>query len=55
MLKTFNTQHSLNKPECPYDNAVAKTTYKILKTQLINRRKFESLEILERELLFLIN
>ena len=29
---------------CPYDNAVAKATYKIIKTEFVNNRRFETLE-----------
>ena len=35
VLKTFNIQRSLSKNGCPYDNAVAEATFKILKTEFI--------------------
>ncbi|NPC91934.1 IS3 family transposase [Bacillus sp. WMMC1349] len=34
---------------CPYDNAVAEAAYKMIKTELVKKRHFESLEELQRE------
>ncbi|NPC92872.1 IS3 family transposase [Bacillus sp. WMMC1349] len=34
---------------CPYDNAVAEATYKIIKPEFVKKRHFESLEELQRE------
>jgi transposase InsO family protein len=55
ILKAFNIKRSLSKPGCPYDNAVAEATYKIIKTEFIRGRKFESLEQLKTELFDYIN
>lgn len=35
---------------CPYDNTVAETSYKILKTEFVNQMNFKSLCHLEIEL-----
>lgn len=35
---------------CPYDNAVAEATFKIIKTEFVKGRHFDSLEDLTREL-----
>jgi len=49
-LETFNIQRSLSMKGCPYDNAVAEATFKIIKTEFIKGRHFTSLEGLTREL-----
>lgn len=49
-LKTFNIQRSLSMKGCPYDNAVAEATFKIIKTEFVKGRHFSSLEELTREL-----
>ena len=41
---------SLSKKGCPYDNAVAEATYKIIKTEFAFNRIFGSFEELETEL-----
>ncbi|WP_425379737.1 IS3 family transposase [Spiroplasma endosymbiont of Stenodema calcarata] len=46
---------SYSKPGCPYDNAVAESTYRILKTELIKNKKFESTEQFKLELFDYIN
>lgn len=51
LLKTFKIERILNKKACPYDNAVAELTYKIIKTEFA----FNSFEELELELLDYIN
>ena len=33
LLTTFNIQRSLSKKGCPYDNAVAEATFKVVKTE----------------------
>ena len=38
------------KKGCPYDNAVAKATYKIVKTEFVYNRIFDSFEEIELEL-----
>ncbi|MFZ0447262.1 MAG: IS3 family transposase, partial [Bacillus sp. (in: firmicutes)] len=49
-LKTFNIQRSLSMKGCPYDNAVAEATFKIIKTEFVRGQPFDSLEELTREL-----
>ena len=41
--------------ECPYDNAVSETTYKIIKTEFAKNAGFLSLEQLEYELADYVN
>ncbi len=43
-LKTFDINRSLSKKGCPYDNAVAEATFKIIKTEFARGRHFTSLE-----------
>ena len=40
---------------CPYDNAVAKATYKAIKTQFVNHRIFETDEQLKYEFADYVN
>lgn len=40
---------------CPYDNAVAEATYKIIKTEFVKGRTFSSLEELNLELADYVN
>lgn len=40
---------------CPYDNAVAETTYKIIKTEFVKQHKFENLDQLTIELADYVN
>jgi transposase InsO family protein len=49
-LETFNIQRSLSMKGCPYDNAVAEATFKIIKTEFVKGRHFETLTDLTREL-----
>jgi len=49
ILETFQIRRSLSRPGCPYDNAVAETTYKTFKTEFC-RKRFDTLEQLETEL-----
>jgi transposase InsO family protein len=49
ILETFQITRSLSRPGCPYDNAVAETTYKTFKTEFC-RKRFDTLEQLETEL-----
>ncbi len=55
VLKTFNIERSLSKKGCPYDNAVAEATYKIIKTEFAFNRIFDSFEELETELFEYVN
>ena len=50
LLDTFNITRSLSLKGCPYDNAVAEATFKIIKEEFIYRRVSISLEQLELEL-----
>lgn len=36
ILEAFQIEHSLSMKGCPYDNAVAEATYKVIKTEFIN-------------------
>ena len=49
-LESFNINRSLSLKGCPYDNAVAEATFKLIKTEFINRRIFEFPEQLALEL-----
>jgi putative transposase len=49
-LETFNIKRSLSMKGCPYDNAVAEATFKIIKTEFVKGKYFESLEQLKLEL-----
>ena len=51
VLNTFNISRSLSLKGNPYDNAVAEATFKLIKTEFINRRIFETQEQLELELM----
>ena len=55
LIETFQIKRSLSKKGCPYDNAVAEATYKIIKTEFAYNRRFESFEELERELFDYVN
>jgi putative transposase len=55
LLKTFKIGRSLSMKGCPYDNAVAEATYKIMKTEFVNQMKFQSLRHLELELYDYVN
>lgn len=55
MLETFNINRSLSAKGCPYDNAVAEATYKIIKTEFAFNKRFESLEELEPKLFDYVN
>ncbi len=46
-LTAFNIQRSLSMKGCPYDNAVAEATFKIIKTEFVKGYHFNSLEELE--------
>ncbi|MFC5986392.1 IS3 family transposase [Marinicrinis lubricantis] len=55
LLETFNIGRSLSMKGCPYDNAVAEATYKVMKTEFINQMSFENLHHLELELYDYVN
>ncbi|MFD2114259.1 IS3 family transposase [Paenibacillus yanchengensis] len=50
LLGTIQISRSLSMKGCPYDNAVAKATYKIMKTEFVHQMNFQSLHHLELEL-----
>jgi putative transposase len=50
-LETFKIKRSLSMKGCPYDNAVAEATFKVFKTEFVKGRHFDSLEVLELELM----
>ncbi len=49
-LETFGIKRSLSMKGCPYDNAVAEATFKIIKTEFVKGKVFESLDQLRVEL-----
>lgn len=55
LLNTFNIKRSLSKKGCPYDNAVAEATYKVIKTEFAFNRIFNSFEELELDLFDYVN
>jgi transposase InsO family protein len=50
VINTFNIKRSLSMKGCPYDNAVAEATFKVIKTEFVRNRPFESLDALKLEL-----
>lgn len=44
LLETFEIGRSLSMKGCPYDNAVAEATYKVMKTEFMNKMEFQNLE-----------
>ena len=54
-LEIFQIQRSLSMKGCPYDNAVAEATNKIIKTEFVKGRCFSSLEELNLELADYVN
>lgn len=54
-LKTFHIKRSLSMKGCPYDNAVAEATFKIIKTEFVKNQVFESLAELQYELADYVN
>ncbi len=55
LLKTFDISRSLSKKGCPYDNAVAEATFKIVKTEFAFNRIFSSFEEFETQLFDYVN
>lgn len=49
ILQAFGITRSLSKKGCPYDNAVAESTYKSVKIELVYPKQFETLKELELE------
>ena len=50
LLSSFQISRSLSMKGCPYDNAVAESTFKMIKTEFVYRRSFETLWQLQLEL-----
>lgn len=55
VLKAFNIKRSLSLKGCPYDNAVAEATFKIIKTEFVNGKIFKSQDDLKAELADYVN
>jgi putative transposase len=55
LLESFGISRSLSLKGCPYDNAVAEATFKLIKTEFVNRFVFHSQEHLELELFDYVN
>ena len=55
VLKTFHIKQSLSRKGNPYDNAVAEAQFKIIKTEFVHPRWFETLSQLEIELNAYVN
>ena len=51
LLNSFQINRSLSMKGCPYDNAVAESTFKMIKAEFVYSRRFETLEQLQLELL----
>lgn len=49
-LQTFHIRRSLSMKGCPYDNAVAEATFKIIKTEFVKGQEYETMEQLQYEL-----
>ena len=54
-LATFEINRSLSMKGCPYDNAVAEATFKIIKTEFVGNRTFQSLTDLKYQLADYVN
>jgi transposase InsO family protein len=50
LLEGFLISRSLSMKGCPYDNAVAESTFKMIKAEFIYRRRFDTLWQLQLEL-----
>lgn len=50
VITTFDIKRSLSLKGCPYDNAVAESTFKIFKAEFVRGRNFPSLNSLKWEL-----
>ena len=55
ILETFHIERSLSHKGCPYDNAVAEATFKIIKTEFIWNERFQDLEELKLKLWDYVN
>lgn len=50
LLKSNGIKRSLSMKGCPYDNAVAESTFKIIKTEFIHNQSFKNLKDLKEKL-----
>jgi putative transposase len=50
LLDSFQIRRSLSMKGCPYDNAVAESTFKMIKAEFVSFRRFDTLDQLQREL-----
>lgn len=55
ILEVFEIERSLSMKVCPYDNAVAEATYKVIKTEFVNHQIFETQEQLSYEFADYVN
>ncbi|MHA7966720.1 IS3 family transposase [Paenibacillus sp. CAU 1782] len=55
LLETFAIGRSLSAKGCPYDNAVAEATYKVMKTEFIYQMEFQNFDHLLLELYDYVN
>lgn len=55
VLDVFHISRSLSKKGCPYDNAVAEATFKIIKTEFVRNEKFDNLNELNYKLADYVN
>lgn len=54
-LNSFNIMRSLSYKGCPYDNAVTKVAFKIIKTEFMNKHHFANLDVLKLKLADYVN
>lgn len=54
-IKGFQIKRSLSMKGCPYDNAVAEATFKIIKTEFVREKIFKSLDELKWQLADYVN
>ena len=50
LLGSFQISRSLSMKGCPYDNAVAESTFKMIKAEFVSSHRFDTLDQLQREL-----
>ena len=55
LLETFHIERSLSHKGCPYDNAVAEATFKVIKTEFVWNETFHTLEELKIKLWDYVN
>ena len=54
-LEAFDITRSLSSKGCPYDNAVAEATFKIIKTEFVKDQTFANLNALKLQLADYVN